>query len=458
MTNLFVTRLAILILLLPCGLLAQGWQEITPQGFLTEILYFRSFEFQNGGFEVYVWNGRRGFRLDQSLMWDSIPAYSSYLCDSVSLDSTKYELLDIGKSYSNRNRTYSLYRKTGCLTGSLVELYVDTTGAVSRQRLLSSYSFSHPYGNGSIAVSAAENDLVFLKLIDDTLRVSSDGGETFVARVNPIPRAGGDTRIYLSPFEPNKVFINDFDGLAVADFLYMSTDRGMSWSQPVGPGNFRMIDFHPTNPFIAYGPTPGSLEGSPGDVYKTTDGGNSWTIVLNGADVGVNSFTSVEVHKENPDTVYAGTSGKIFYTTDAGITWGIYNNTFTGYYIIGIFQIPSSDTLIVAAGDGVFKVYDSVVGVDDSRTSSPERFALEQNYPNPFNPSTKIRFEVPGSGFMSLKVFDLLGQEVATLVNEELKPGSYEVTWDASGMASGVYFYRLTTGTFTETKKLVHLR
>jgi hypothetical protein len=85
-----------------------------------------------------------------------------------------------------------------------------------------------------------------------------------------------------------------------------------------------------------------------------------------------------------------------------------------------------------------------------------------QNYPNPFNPSTRIGFSVPASpaggqasGFTMLRVFDILGREVATLVNENLAPGSYETTFDATSLASGVYFYRLQAGGLVQTKKLV---
>jgi len=85
-------------------------------------------------------------------------------------------------------------------------------------------------------------------------------------------------------------------------------------------------------------------------------------------------------------------------------------------------------------------------------------FVLEQNYPDPFNPTTVIRYQLPVTSHVTLKVYNVLGQEVATLVNEEMKPGSYEVTWDASGVASGIYFYRLQAGSFAETRKLVLLR
>lgn len=96
----------------------------------------------------------------------------------------------------------------------------------------------------------------------------------------------------------------------------------------------------------------------------------------------------------------------------------------------------------------------------------PAAFELEQNYPNPFNPSTQIRFSLPRSRQVTLKIFNLLGQEVATLVSEELPAGSYSTRWDASGLASGVYLYRLQAGDpstssgqrFVETKKLLLVR
>jgi len=104
------------------------------------------------------------------------------------------------------------------------------------------------------------------------------------------------------------------------------------------------------------------------------------------------------------------------------------------------------------------RVLGSVSAVEIASSKLPTSYALGQNYPNPFNPSTKIGFKVQVSGFTSLKIFDLLGREVATLVNEEMKPGSYEVTWEAARMPSGVYFYRLAADGFIQTKKLMLIR
>jgi endo-1,4-beta-xylanase len=88
----------------------------------------------------------------------------------------------------------------------------------------------------------------------------------------------------------------------------------------------------------------------------------------------------------------------------------------------------------------------------------PAQFALCQNYPNPFNPSTSFEFRVSSFGFVTLKVFDVLGREIATLVNELRSPGTYSVRWDASSFTSGVYFYRLQAGAFVETKQMVLMK
>jgi hypothetical protein len=96
--------------------------------------------------------------------------------------------------------------------------------------------------------------------------------------------------------------------------------------------------------------------------------------------------------------------------------------------------------------------------VDKLSTDLPTHFSLDQNYPNPFNPATTISFTLPSKSFVSLKVFDILGREVATIISEEMSAGSYSRQWNAANMSSGIYFYRLQAGTFIETKKLVLLR
>lgn len=108
-----------------------------------------------------------------------------------------------------------------------------------------------------------------------------------------------------------------------------------------------------------------------------------------------------------------------------------------------------------------------VTGFINIGNELPEKFFLYQNYPNPFNPSTKIKFEVPTPSLtlsgakgllVKLTVFDVLGREIAVLVNEQMKPGTYEVEWDGSNYPSGVYFYKLIAGDYSETKKMVLIK
>jgi hypothetical protein len=98
-----------------------------------------------------------------------------------------------------------------------------------------------------------------------------------------------------------------------------------------------------------------------------------------------------------------------------------------------------------------------VTGVEEE-TTLPTEFSLEQNYPNPFNPSTKIKYSVPQLSKVVIKVFDILGNEIETLVNEEKPVGTYEVKFKATNLPSGIYFYQLRTGSFVETKKMLMIK
>jgi hypothetical protein len=125
--------------------------------------------------------------------------------------------------------------------------------------------------------------------------------------------------------------------------------------------------------------------------------------------------------------------------------------------LLGIpaFYIPGLET----------KLTDDIVVTVEDEQLVPGTFSLEQNYPNPFNPSTTIRYSIPaslnpskGGTLVTLKVYDVLGEEVATLVNEEKPAGNYEVNFNVNGLSSGIYFYKMQAGSFAETKKMIFMR
>jgi hypothetical protein len=123
---------------------------------------------------------------------------------------------------------------------------------------------------------------------------------------------------------------------------------------------------------------------------------------------------------------------------------------------IRCLTIEPGSLFIGTQGDGVL-LYEFITP-SVSRDGIPDRFSLEQNYPHPFNPTTQLEFGISTLGFVSLRVYDLSGRGVATLVDERRPAGRYTVTWDAGGFSAGVYCCRLTCGPFTVTKKMVLLR
>lgn len=122
-----------------------------------------------------------------------------------------------------------------------------------------------------------------------------------------------------------------------------------------------------------------------------------------------------------------------------------------------IFFLNGRYGWIVGEGDTIIHRVTVPVSLQQIITEIPDLFSLSQNYPNPFNPTTKIRFDISGTSSSQtlLTVYDLLGREVAVLVNEKLAPGGYEVDFDGSNLPSGVYYYKISAGDFNETKKMV---
>ncbi|HVO74282.1 MAG TPA: T9SS type A sorting domain-containing protein [Ignavibacteriaceae bacterium] len=168
------------------------------------------------------------------------------------------------------------------------------------------------------------------------------------------------------------------------------------------------------------------LENSKSDTCKKTADANYY----------INSYiisSGGTVNASNQNFQLCSTLGEIF----TGRMQGTNNILQTGFWSVGLF----------------------ITDVNNKSVSEiPKTFELLQNFPNPFNPTTTIRFQTPNKEFVSLRIYDLLGKEVTTLVNEEKPAGSYKVTWNAHGLSSGVYFYRLKAGNFAAIKKLVLLK
>ncbi len=160
-----------------------------------------------------------------------------------------------------------------------------------------------------------------------------------------------------------------------------------------------------------------------------------------------------------------GTTSKVGgeLVNSSGNVVAVINSTSTNPFTL---TAPSAGTYTVNAGFkspsrkwGVTSAVINVTGIDEELVGlRPETFTLYNNYPNPFNPSTKIRYAISQTAFTSLKVYSILGQEVAVLISEEKTPGVYEVNFDSAKLTSGTYLYKLESGKFSQTKKMIVLK
>ncbi len=247
--------------------------------------------------------------------------------------------------------------------------------------------------------------------------------------------------------------------------LYRTTNAGTTWESNSG-GEFTKICFIDT------------LTGwkSYGNMKKTTDGGLSWVIQPIPPIGGIIETSSMETFCIVDKNILWGAGGNlilsggrrrglVYKTTNGGNTWG-YQFTDTNFYSLGYYFINFTNTLNGWANDinGVHTTNggnDSTifVGIIKQETNVTENFKLSQNYPNPFNPKTKIEYELQLSGNINIKVLDLRGKEIITLINKRQTVGKYEIEFEGSELSSGVYFFNmLVDGRLIDTKKMLLIK
>jgi len=189
-------------------------------------------------------------------------------------------------------------------------------------------------------------------------------------------------------------------------------------------------------------------------MMRTSDGGALWQFEY----IGI-SGVAWDIDFRNDQEAWSPLGGqqKLIYSLDTGLTW---TSVLTPDSAI-IFKMIFSDSLHgfgVGIDGAIIKYKPNISSVQNEEKFIPERIVLEQNYPNPFNPMTKIEFQISSSEFVSLKVYDVLGSEVANLMNQELEAGGYEINFHAEKLAGGIYFYTLSAFDFVVSKKMVLLR
>ena len=370
-------------------------------------------------------------------------------------------------------------------------------------------------GDGFVVlVDPSNNNFVYAEYQYGGFVRSTNGGNNFTYGLNGVStsdRFNWCTPYIIDPSNPATLYLGTHR-------LYKSTNRAVSWT-PIsldltnGPpggnqvyGTITTIAAAPSNPNVIY------IGTDDGNVWVTLDGGSTWTKIS--TSLPVRWVTRVAVDPDDAMTAYVTLSGyrydeylpHVFRTTDAGINWldissnlpdapvndiivdpdsagVLYVGTDVGVFVSdslgnnwnylgeGLPNAPITDlilhnptrTLIAETyGRSMYSINLTPVTDIKNENGSLKDFVLYQNYPNPFNPSTTLSFVISHQSFVSLKVYDILGNEIATLVNEEKQPGTYEVEFSTESsikhLSSGTYFYRLKAGNFIETKKMILLK
>jgi photosystem II stability/assembly factor-like uncharacterized protein len=196
-------------------------------------------------------------------------------------------------------------------------------------------------------------------------------------------------------------------------------------------------------------------------ICMTTDKGLNWNYI----DPNIANLDSSFYHItfSGADTGYIGCTDSVFYKTfDGGFTW--HKDSLNGKYNAYAIAINATGNVFFGTSNGYILGSTSATGIqNENKTEMPDKFALKQNYPNPFNPITRIEYSIPYSAqgntpLVQLKIYNILGKEILTLVNDRQTAGNYKVEFNGANLPSGVYFYRLQAGNFNQTRKLILMK
>jgi hypothetical protein len=248
--------------------------------------------------------------------------------------------------------------------------------------------------------------------------------------------------------------------------VYLSTNNGSTWNSVnngVSVYIVRTITISPnntggTNVFMGV-----FNYGGGGGVYLSTNNGSSWNAVTNGIPTGIwiNSFSIIgnNIFAGTGDLFGKGIESGVYLSTNNGSNWQAVNTGFAEGKAKRVKALAiSSNNIFAGTSNGVWRRPLSdfgLTGVEDEENNLPTSFSLQQNYPNPFNPTTTINYSIPQTRFVKISIYDMLGREVAVLVNEDKSAGNYSIIFNGSNLTSGVYLYRMQAGGFVETKKLI---
>ncbi len=428
----------------------------------------------------------------------------------IATDGGIFRTTDFGETYESHNGRYQSTQFYNGTSSSQTDSLIAMGGFQDNSTDIYSGDlawFRAPVGgDGSwTGIDAANDNIMFASSQGLNMSRSANGGINFS---NIAPPGNNNPTVFIAPY---KLFIENGNIIyAGRNIIYKSTDAGNSWATT---NNGNVLDGNPalsmdisyqnsdivfvgTAPFVTRsgifrtfdgGTTWDNITGTlpdrfpadiavdpnddnvvyvtfygfgTGHVYKSSNSGDTWTDISdNLPDIPV---PAVIVDHNNSTHVYIGTDIGVFVSTDGGGNWQDFNDGLPDAVQAMDLNITSVNNVIrvMTHGNGAYetKLLSQIPVHAGTVPSTVTDFNLEQNYPNPFNPTTNIKFQIAETEFVTLQIFDLLGNNINTLVNNVLSAGSYNISFDASGLPSGTYFYRLEAGSLIETRKMILLK
>ncbi|KAA3657029.1 MAG: T9SS C-terminal target domain-containing protein, partial [Calditrichaeota bacterium] len=350
-----------------------------------------------------------------------------------------------------------------------------------------------------VAVDPLNSEILYVSSEGKILKSGDSGGSW--SNVSPGKRIYSSSRGYISidPVQTDTIYVGIYNTWWPTGF-YRSYNGGASWDSLWV--QTEKIAINPVNRNNIYAPLR--------DLWKSSDRGNNW-YKTNGPKIANIIITDININPDYPERMLIGTFRHGFFrTSDGGDSWeqkntgladslvrvkdifragdkfyvaflvvterGIYKNSgvytssidtikwipigehdyFKDIGALSIAYLKSHDKVLVGTDlAGIYSYTKTSVGIKEDEIENFSRVFLEQNYPNPFNQNTTIRYSIPILGNVKLRIYDVRGREIATLVNQEQQAGSYEVGFNMTGFPSGIYFCKLHAGRFIQTRKMI---
>ena len=357
---------------------------------------------------------------------------------SGSLNGTIYKTTDGGNTWNalsadTTGTFYGMYFKdqqTGVIGGTSKQIFKTTDGGNTWTVKTS--------GSGTIyAISYYPNTYYAVGGNPTVIDKSYDGGDGWI----PVAPPTSDPLKGVWFTTANLGWICGDNGA-----IYKTSDAGGTWISQVQPShNFESIRF--------LGAYNGYVVGSDGTLLKTSNSGANWYPLSSGV-----TSTLYDLILLNSTTGWiVGADGVVLKSSDGGANW-FQQTTNTTNSINAISIVNSLTGYVVGNGGIILKSTNGggpPIGVKSISNEIPANYQLLQNYPNPFNPVTIIEYQIPKSSFVTLTVYDNIGNEIVKLVNTSQRAGTYEVDFNGENLSSGIYYYRITTDDFTASRKMV---